>query len=410
MSDTDTSSHPAPAPAPTTPVDLADVLAAYGHDLHRGLGDTHHVVSPLGAWLVVALAAPAARDTEVRADLARVLRCDVDEAAALARALLDDGGDGDLRLAVGAWVAEAARRTADPAAYDVWERALPAATSTGPVPDQGTLDAWAHDRTDGMVPRFPVTVDPATALVLASAVLTRIEWTVPFATAPAATLGGPWAERVEEALRSPGSHRVEAVELEGRRYAAHRAASDGGTEVLSLLAEDADAEAADVIAAAHRVARGEGRVVPVADLPDGSGPVWTVVEREWLSPEEPHDTSEALLPAWQSETRVDLVEAPAGMDEARRALEGLLPVLVGGDAAAVQQCVARCTRTGFEAAAVTALMMRASAAPVPRGTVRHATARFARPFAVVATVASPAGRVPAFSGWVAEPAEAAVGD
>ncbi|MBM0258971.1 hypothetical protein JNW89_21570, partial [Micromonospora sp. 4G55] len=35
-------------------------LARYAARLHAGAGDRHHVASPLGAWLLLALAAPAA--------------------------------------------------------------------------------------------------------------------------------------------------------------------------------------------------------------------------------------------------------------------------------------------------------------------------------------------------------------
>ena len=36
-----------------------DALAAYADRLHTSIGTGHHVASPLGAWLVLALAAPA---------------------------------------------------------------------------------------------------------------------------------------------------------------------------------------------------------------------------------------------------------------------------------------------------------------------------------------------------------------
>lgn len=397
-----------PAADHAAPGRLARLLAAYAADLHRGLGPTHHVVSPLGAWIVVALAAPAAVGADDRAALARVLGCDPDDAVAMARLLLDgDGGRGDLRLAVGAWIADWARRTANPAEYDVWQRALPRAASRGPIPTQAELDAWASEHTDGMIPTFPVEVTEDAGLLLASAVLTKVAWAQPFDRVPATLLGGPWAERVSWVLRSHRSHDVAPVALGERRYAVHRARSEGGTEVLSVLADDPAEDAVEVLAAAHALARGEGRSVPLADLPRGEGPVWTVEETGWFSPAPPHDLTDAVLPAWEAESRVDLTALPAGVPEAVAGLAGLLPALADGKATAVQRCVARYTRTGFEAAAVTALMMRAAGAmPSAGATVLHATARFARPYAVVAVLDSPAGRVPAFSGWVAEPAEA----
>ncbi|WP_232665926.1 serpin family protein, partial [Pseudonocardia sp. TRM90224] len=38
---------------------LPGVVAAYARRFHAAVGDQHHVASPLGAWLVLAMAAPA---------------------------------------------------------------------------------------------------------------------------------------------------------------------------------------------------------------------------------------------------------------------------------------------------------------------------------------------------------------
>ena len=51
-------------------------------------GDEHRVGSPLGAWLVLAIAAPAAHGA-LRAEIVDVLGTDVDSAHRLAGALLE---------------------------------------------------------------------------------------------------------------------------------------------------------------------------------------------------------------------------------------------------------------------------------------------------------------------------------
>nr|WP_275940987.1 serpin family protein [Nocardioides zeae] len=381
-------------------LDLGGRVAAYADRLHRTLGDTHHVVSPLGVWLVLVLAGTAATRAETQRRIADVLGVDPQHAAEATRALVD-AAPVELRLAVGAWVADAARQAANPAAYDVWSRSLPRSAGTGPIPSQAELDAWADEHTDGMIPRFPADVPPTTSVLLASAVMTRISWAQPFRAVPAAELGGRWAEMVERVLRSPVEHPVAAVEVDGARYAVHRAASSGDTTVLSVVAEDPGADPADVVAAAHRLALGGGTVVPLADLPLGEGPVWTVVEEDGFG----SDRTDALLPAWSADTEVDLRKVPSGVDAGFAALAELLPPAPGEKSAALQKCVARYSREGFEAAAVTAMMRAASGAPI-RGRVRRGTARFARPYAVVATVRTAAGPLPAFSGWITEPVEA----
>jgi hypothetical protein len=80
--------------------------------------------------------------------------------------------------------------------------------------------------------------------------------------------------------------------------------------------------------------------------------------------------------------------------------------------------MARYTRVGFEAAAVSAMLMVTGLPPEPRdGVLRVAELRFGHPYAVVA-VATQEGYVagdfrtgpwhglPVFSAWVAEPDEA----
>ena len=49
-------------------------LARYAERLHRAAGDTHHVASPLGAWLLLALTGPTATG-DARAALAEVQNC-----------------------------------------------------------------------------------------------------------------------------------------------------------------------------------------------------------------------------------------------------------------------------------------------------------------------------------------------
>ena len=44
---------------------LRDAVAGYARRLHAAAGPGHHVASPLGAWLLLALCAPATRNGAV---------------------------------------------------------------------------------------------------------------------------------------------------------------------------------------------------------------------------------------------------------------------------------------------------------------------------------------------------------
>ncbi|MGK5523163.1 hypothetical protein ACSNN9_27915, partial [Micromonospora sp. URMC 107] len=179
--------------------DIRTPLARYADRLHAVIGDGHHVASPLGAWLLLALAAPAAAGP-TRATLEEVLGVDVDTAATAAGALLA-APHPLVPSATALWH----RPGVETAGLDGWRAGLPGSTATGALPDQAGLDAWAREHTLGLIEAFPLTVTPQVLLVLASALATRVSWVDPFEVAPADALGSgsAWAGGLRRALRSP---------------------------------------------------------------------------------------------------------------------------------------------------------------------------------------------------------------
>ncbi|MFD2767043.1 hypothetical protein [Micromonospora eburnea] len=394
---------------------LHEPLAQYAERLHRAAGDAHHVASPLGAWLLLALAGPAATgDTRTR--LTEALGTDVDSAAVAAHALLA-APHPLVAAATALWEREPFAGLAG------WRATLPERTQTGPLPDQAALDTWAREHTDGLIDRFPITVAPDLLLILASALATRVSWAEPFEVAAADRLGpgSAWAGRLERVLRTPGhGHRcwiastARAGDVAVHAAPARPAAGDGEAGLLVVsVAAAADVPAADVLAAAQQVAAdaatapdGIGpRQRSLSDLPLGDTPLWTLRE-ETVRAFTPEQRVSAVLPCWSAESRHDLTPAGFGFDDAARALGTLL-----GSAAprfgAVQSAVARYGRYGFEAAAVTAFAM-VTGLP-PERTVRVAELRFGHPYAVVAVATDSAGGpwhgLPVYSAWVAQPQE-----
>jgi len=72
--------------------DIAACVAGYSRRLHAAIGTGHQVASPLGAWLLLALAGPASSGPD-RDELADVLGCaigTVKSRLSRARALLRD--------------------------------------------------------------------------------------------------------------------------------------------------------------------------------------------------------------------------------------------------------------------------------------------------------------------------------
>lgn len=383
---------------------IAPAVSSYADRLHAALGDGHHVASPLGAWLVLALAAPAAHGDD-RAALTGALGMDVEDAAATAGDLLVDP-PAAVPTAAAFWHRVA---YATPA-LAAWERALPARVERGPVPDQTGADAWARRNTLDLIERFPLELTGDTALVLASALATRVSWVRPFELVPAAELGpGEWANGLGQVLRTPafGHDAFIASTARAGTVAAHTATATEGLAVTSVVAPE-NVAPADVLAAAHEIAlAADPAKVSLFDLDLGEGALWTITEREAPMNRPRDERCAAVLPAWEAQSDHGLDAPSLGFGAAGRALIGLL---TPGDyrCVAKQAAMARYSRTGFEAAAVTGSAVQASAVFQQRtGVLREAVLRFGHPYAVVAVCRG--GRwdgLPVFSAWVSAPSPA----
>ncbi|MFF3854289.1 hypothetical protein [Micromonospora sp. NPDC002575] len=418
-------------------------LARYAARLHASIGDRHHVASPLGAWLLLALCAAGGPDEHAAgadgqaADLAEALGTDPARAARIAAALLD-APHPLVPAATAVWH----RPGTETPGLDAWRAALPRATGTGPLPDQAGLDAWAREHSLGLIERFPLTLTPRVALALASAVATRISWAAPFDLAPADTLGpdSPWAGRLTRVLRTPAhGHRawiaatpeagdvavhVAAAQPAGDGAGGHGAGGEDGSggdagaglSVVSVAAAPGTSPA-DVLAAAYRIAADVDADEPAGrrslfDLPLGDTPLWTLREEEvrTFAPDGREQRHTAALPCWSARDEHDLTGL--GFTAAGRVLA---PLVGAGDVRARQAVAARYRRYGFAAAAVTGMFARVSLPPL--GVARVAELRFGHPYAVVAVATDRRGGgtgpwhgVPVFSGWVAEPDDVAAAD
>ncbi|MFJ6198864.1 hypothetical protein [Micromonospora sp. NPDC092111] len=396
-------------------------LARYAARMHADIGDRHHVASPLGAWLLLALAAPAATGP-VRAEFDDVLGTDPDAAAATAAALLDRPHP-LVPTATACWH----RPGDDTGKLAGWRDTLPRSTAAGPLPDQAGLDAWAREHSLGLIDRFPLTVSPRVVLALASALATRISWADPFDLVPGAALGADsaWAGRLSRALRTPEHGHRAWIASTGSAgdvavHAAPAVERDGAGLLVVSVAADPGVRPADVLAAGYELAGtavdGEPARRSLFDLPLGDGPLWTL--REERVPTHARDGREerhhAVLPCWSARDEHDLTAPGLGFPAVSRALGALLGAAELG-VEARQAAVARYGRYGFEAAAVTGAFALASLPP--EGIRRTAALRFGHPYAVVAVATDhrdggtgPWHGVPVFSAWVAEPEEPAGSD
>lgn len=385
-------------------------VARYARHLHQVVGQNHHVASPLGAWLLLALGAPACSETD-RHDLRDVLGMDPAAAAEFAAALLADPHP-LVSAAAAAW----GGGNGDGGRLAAWLSTLPPQVETGPVPSPTALDDWASRHTGGLIARFPIATDRLPRWLLASVLATKVSWDRPFELAPGAALGAAsqWSDSLRQVLRSPvgpeHDHFIAATER-ASDVAVHGARVRHGLLVVSVIAE-AWVPAADVLAVAYEIGSALATGGHLArrslfDLSLGEAPLWTLTEEQvqTTAPGGREERCVAVLPAWSASSSHDLRDPGLGFATLMHALH---PV---GPWDARQSVVARYSRVGFEAAAVTATAVALSMRQRRPGVRRTADLRFGHPYAVVAVAAGDRASVwhglPVFAAWIAEPEDAA---
>ena len=403
---------------------LATALTAYAERIHRLVGDEHHVASPLGAWLLLALCAPLAQGG-AREELTQVLGAEPSVAFRLAGSLLNNPHP-LVASAAAAWN----RPWIDNEDLATWRRSLPPVIETGDIPSQAELDGWADKHSLGLIKRFPITLRPEMVLLMASALATKVSWERPFDLVAGSALGpsSPWAGELHHVLRSPVAdprHQQFVADTErAGTVIVHTASARGGLQVTSVAAMP-DVPAIDVIVAAHIIAAAQGagghgvQRRSLFDLPIDGGPLWTISEEDASASSGAwSERCYAQLPAWEAQSDLDLADESTGFSAAFSTLADVL-LLTNAWYEARQSAIARYGRVGFEAAAVTAFAIATSAVVGKSRKRRIAELRFGHPFAVVAvTTDAHRGRstgnqqrgpwhgVPVFSAWITEPCEA----
>lgn len=253
----------------------------------------------------------------------------------------------------------------------------------GTLTDQAALDAWVVERTDGLLRRMPVELDPDVLLVLASALALRTEWELPFSEYP--RNGRRWLGRTDADLDSLRVHESAAgpltvVTVHGAgEFDVRLVIGDGGRAAVlgaALVLDDAGTSGAEVLAAE--------RSAPGVEFIESSFPGVVL-----------------SMPHFEIDAEHDLLEHPevfglsAASDTTRGHFPGLSaqPLAIGQ---ARQAVLARFSAIGFEAAAVTAMAAPAGAAPAMSAKALLVTLE--RPFGFVA-VHRPTD-IPVVAGWV----------
>jgi hypothetical protein len=313
-----------------------------------------------------------------------------------------------------------------------WSATLPSQVGRGPIPSQARADAWADENTLGLIKNFPIVITGLTRLILASALATKVSWATPFELVPASEhlpSSSPWFGRVEQVLLDEvGSRNMVATTQCAGIVAVHFAQAVENLAVVSVSA-DPSVERSRVMEAAYDVVslcrRGNLDSIRCSlfELPQGCGHSWNLSESEVRTHEQGEQkekVASSVLPAWTITSLLDLKSSQVfGVDSALDSLLELIGPSPEGDVMeGMQAAVASYTPAGFEAAAISTMLLETrSVGPRNRGVQRSAALCFDHPFAAVAMSASElelgwvgAGQsetycLPLFSAWVATPSE-----
>ncbi|MER5543226.1 serpin family protein [Streptomyces sp. NPDC002589] len=363
------------------------------------------VFSAAGVWPLLAFLADGATGP-ARTELSEALGLPADQAAGAARELLGalaalPGVD----TAVGLWTKRTLKLVPE------WEAGLPAEAHgvlTGDLAaDRRALDAWAAERTGGLIGAMPVAPTEDTELVLAGALALRTRWLRPFTEVPLETAYAPWADVERLGLRRTSAvlDRVGVAGTPDGWVTELKVLGTDGLDVHLLLGEEGMAPGR-VLGAGVDLLHRPRTVVPGSRLPYGeAGPGLRVVKERSARREPP--ALDVVTAAYDVTADHDLLARHElfGLTAARDTSAGhfhgvsAAPLAVG---AAGQSALARFGALGFRAAAVTAFgAVGAGLPPALRYVTTRIDATFDRPFGFLALHRH--SRLVLAAGWVTDP-------
>ncbi|MGW3204504.1 serpin family protein [Streptomyces sp. NPDC001135] len=377
------------------------LTARWAQALSEGTVFSAPNVWPLLAFLADGATGPA------RTELGGALGLPADQAADAARELLGalEAVSG-LDAALGLWAHHAL------APREEWRAGLPAGTygvfGDDLVTAQERLDAWAAERTGGLVERMPVTLTRDARLVLAGALALRTTWRQPFTELPLRPDAGPWQGRTLRGLhrRSVRPDRVGVTGTPDGFVTALTVPGDNGVDVHLLLGEER-------MTPGQVLAAGVGIVERALPLTGGGslshghvGPGLYVEQQPAVEPGPPVLDVRTVVYEVRADHDLLALSDLFGLTSAADTRFGHFPGVSASPLAvgeARQSAVAQFGALGFRAAAATAVAEVYGGAP-PRYRYESTVVRavYDRPFGFLAVDRD--SRLVLAAGWVTDPA------
>lgn len=373
---------------------LQETISAYSGIFHKEYKNDHHIVSPLGAWMLLALLAQGSDEkSDPLAPLAKqALGVTVQQSGSLLKELLSSEHPA-VFSAIKAWL-EPGSLSSDASLLGWQQEVKDYCPIDVKVPTKDELDSWVKDKSLDLIQEFPVSIDPSWFKGLfATVIATDVEWEVPLDVIKDKELAKHW-DATDFLMDNNSNHTFIHRDAEHGLFGVHYAKAKKGLTVYSVIAFS-DIPANITLEVAHKIGAGEISKVSLSDLESND----FLKIKEFKTSDNIRERFQSILPAWEFNGNHDLSAVPeCGLSAAAARL---------GEVGDIRQVVvADYSDKGFKAAALTYAIVGRAFVPATKKAL-HADLQFIKPYAVVAFATDDKAdsiwnNLPVFSGVVAE--------
>ena len=372
---------------------LQETISSYSKSFHKEYKNNHHIVSPLGAWMLLALLAQGSNDeTDPLPPIAKqALGVTVQESGDLLKELISSDHPA-VFSALKAWLAPGSLST--DGSLRNWEQQVKDYCPVDvKVPTKDELNEWVKDKSLDLIQEFPVDIDSSWFKGLfATVIATDVQWEEPLKVIQDKELAKHW-DAQNFLLDGDSEHTFIHRDAEHGLFGVHYAKAQKGLTVYSVISFN-DLPENITLEVAHKIGAGKHNKVSLSELESNE-----FLQIKEVRSSDTRDRYQSILPAWEFSGDHNLSEVP---DCGLTAAAGRL-----GEVGDVRQVVvADYSDKGFKAAALTYALVGRAFVPTAN-TALHADLQFIKPYAVVAfatddNAESIWNNLPVFSGVVAE--------
>lgn len=370
--------------------EFKNVITDYTNKFHESLApeESNTVSSALGSWLLLAALAVGvdySTQPSAKALIEERLCTTVEQAEEMIKEITNIP---QLNYVAHAW-SNNSRLDSFPV-INKWWKDNKTLNSTPQIPSKQWLDNWANKNTNGLIPSFPLEVDSEVVLLAANIIYSKFSWESPFEVVENNKMAEKWD--VPSFLFSKKSSAL-FVKHENSMFV-HLPVYSQTKEIVHLVMALGEVTDSELLSATVAISDPwKNKVVPYNEIEAIPGLIEFEKIRAISGP-----AYEVTLPAWTAESSIDLMEDERyGFVDITRIFskDAKRPFT----AEAKQVAVSKFKRKGFEAAAVTAYMMRAASFMQPVVKEQDLIkVNFAHKFGYVCTIEG----LPVFSGIIKE--------